>query len=119
MRPRGALWGTWAHPGAHLAPAEQAAQGGRAGRGGMVPGLDGPWPCWRLACGPWPGLPGSACLACLHTWPRRRTELWRRPRPRRRAELVEAPNLEEIVHYDQWARRFVADKVGSKSAVAA
>jgi hypothetical protein len=32
---------------------------------------------------------------------------------------VEAPNLEEIVHYDQWARRFVADKVGSKSAVAA
>lgn len=33
-------------------------------------------------------------------------------------ELVGAPTLEEIVHYDQWARRYVAERV-SKEAVAA
>lgn len=36
-----------------------------------------------------------------------------------RAELVEAPSLEEIVHYDQWARRHVAERVAKGLAVAA
>lgn len=38
-----------------------------------------------------------------------------------RAELVAAPSLEEIVHYDQWARDWVAATVaaGRKTAVAA
>jgi len=30
-----------------------------------------------------------------------------------KAELVQAPNLEEIVHYDAWARRFVNEQVTS------
>jgi 1-deoxy-D-xylulose-5-phosphate reductoisomerase len=30
-----------------------------------------------------------------------------------RAELVEAPSLEEIVHYDGWARRWVEERVTS------
>ncbi|GAB4820502.1 hypothetical protein N2152v2_007548 [Parachlorella kessleri] len=34
-------------------------------------------------------------------------------------EFVEAPSLEEIVHYDQWARRHVAEAVDSRNAVAA
>ncbi|KAL4458026.1 hypothetical protein ABPG75_012891 [Micractinium tetrahymenae] len=33
--------------------------------------------------------------------------------------FVEAPSLEEIVHYDQWARRHVAERVGKGLAVAA
>lgn len=38
-----------------------------------------------------------------------------------RAELVAAPSLEEIVHYDQWARDWVAATVaaGRKTAVTA
>ncbi|PSC72817.1 1-deoxy-D-xylulose-5-phosphate reductoisomerase [Micractinium conductrix] len=36
-----------------------------------------------------------------------------------RAELVEAPTLEEIVHYDQWARRHVAERVNKGVAMAA
>eukprot|EP00887_Chlorella_sp_A99_P001504 scaffold8.g1504.t1 len=36
-----------------------------------------------------------------------------------RPEMVEAPSLEEIVHYDGWARRFVADLVARESGVAA
>lgn len=36
-----------------------------------------------------------------------------------RAELVEAPSLEEIVHYDQWARDFVKQQVLGRSTVAA
>ena len=36
-----------------------------------------------------------------------------------RREFVEAPSLEEIVHYDQWARRHVAEAVDSRNAVAA
>jgi 1-deoxy-D-xylulose-5-phosphate reductoisomerase len=38
-----------------------------------------------------------------------------------RRELVGAPSLEEIVHYDEWARRFVREAVaaGARSAVAA
>ena len=36
-----------------------------------------------------------------------------------RAELVAAPSLEEIVAYDQWARRFVKERVESRSAGAA
>jgi 1-deoxy-D-xylulose-5-phosphate reductoisomerase len=36
------------------------------------------------------------------------------------ADLVAAPSLEEIVHYDEWARQFVRDAVvGARSAVAA
>jgi hypothetical protein len=30
-------------------------------------------------------------------------------------ELVASPSLEEIVHYDAWARRWVAEKVASGS----
>ena len=37
----------------------------------------------------------------------------------RGAGFVETPSLEEIVHYDQWARRYVAERVGSGLAVAA
>ena len=29
------------------------------------------------------------------------------------AELIQAPNLDEIVHYDQWARRWVKEFVES------
>lgn len=36
-----------------------------------------------------------------------------------RKEFVEAPSLEEIIHYDQWARRFVAERVESRNPVAA
>jgi hypothetical protein len=36
-----------------------------------------------------------------------------------RAEFVQAPSLEEIVHYDQWARRHVAERVNRGLAVAA
>lgn len=37
-----------------------------------------------------------------------------------RADMVQAPSLEEIVHYDQWARRHVADSVSKQGlAVAA
>ena len=35
------------------------------------------------------------------------------------AELVEAPTLAEIIHYDQWAREFVKQQVQKMSAVAA
>lgn len=34
-------------------------------------------------------------------------------------ELVERPSLEEIVHYDAWARRHVAEAHGSRQAVLA
>lgn len=30
-------------------------------------------------------------------------------------EMIDRPNLEEIVHYDQWARRWVKEKVESGS----
>lgn len=36
-----------------------------------------------------------------------------------RKEFVEAPSLEEIVHYDQWAREHVKQQVSKTSAVAA
>jgi 1-deoxy-D-xylulose-5-phosphate reductoisomerase len=37
-----------------------------------------------------------------------------------RPELVEAPSLDDIVHYDQWARRHVAESVNKQGlAVAA
>ena len=29
-------------------------------------------------------------------------------------ELVESPTLEQIIHYDQWARRYVADLVAKQ-----
>lgn len=32
-----------------------------------------------------------------------------------KSELVAYPSLEEIVHYDQWARRWVKEKVESGS----
>lgn len=35
-----------------------------------------------------------------------------------RKELVEAPSLEEIVSFDQWARRWVAERVIKGVAVA-
>ncbi len=36
-----------------------------------------------------------------------------------RNELVEAPSLEEIVHYDDWARKWVAENASKKAAMAA
>ena len=30
-----------------------------------------------------------------------------------KADLISLPNLEEIVHYDQWARRWVKERVES------
>lgn len=36
-----------------------------------------------------------------------------------KADFVEAPSLEEIVHYDQWAREFVRQLVAKRAAVAA
>ena len=34
-------------------------------------------------------------------------------------ELLQKPSLDEIVHYDQWARDWVKNNVGSRQAVAA
>ena len=34
-----------------------------------------------------------------------------------KADWLGTPNLEEIVHYDAWARRWVADKVGVRGCV--
>lgn len=31
-----------------------------------------------------------------------------------RQELVEAPSLDEIVHFDAWAREYVASKFGAR-----
>ena len=36
-----------------------------------------------------------------------------------RQELVEAPSLEDIVHYDDWARKWVAQNAGKQVAMAA
>lgn len=33
-------------------------------------------------------------------------------------ELLQKPSLDEIVHFDQWARDWVSSNVGSKQAVA-
>ena len=35
------------------------------------------------------------------------------------AELVDAPSLEEIVHFDAWARQHVAEKWGARELVTA
>lgn len=35
-----------------------------------------------------------------------------------RAELVASPSLEEIVHFDQWARDWVKETVNKRAAVA-
>ena len=35
------------------------------------------------------------------------------------AELVDAPSLEEIVHFDAWGRQHVSDKWGARELVAA
>ena len=34
-------------------------------------------------------------------------------------ELLQKPSLDEIVHYDQWARDWVKSNIGSRQAVAA
>ena len=35
-----------------------------------------------------------------------------------RQELVMAPSLEEIVHYDAWARQWVAQEAGKRQTLA-